>query len=68
MQNKAFKYDRCDENESIITAIFFRYSGGIDFHVERDDQYIYVNLSGREDLVIEAIKDLMVNICYTIDF
>ena len=67
MQDKTFKYDRCDKNESVITGVFFKYSGAIEINVSRDDDYIYVKLSGAEELQIEAIKDLMANICYVVD-
>lgn len=67
MQGQTFKYDRCDKNENVITGVYFKYSGGIDINVSRDDDYIYVELSGPDELLVEAIKDLMANICYIVD-
>lgn len=67
MQEKTFKYDRCDKNENITTAVYFKYSGGIQFEIIRDDKFIEVNLSGSSELILEAIKDLMANICYVAD-
>lgn len=68
MQEKTFKYDRCAKNEIIISAVYFKYSGGVDIDIERDDNYIVVKLNGSSLLVVEAIKDLMANVCYVVDF
>lgn len=68
MQEKAFKYDRCNENEIVVTGVYFKYSGGIDIDIERDDNYIVIKLKGSNFLLVEAIKDLMANVCYVVDF
>lgn len=68
MQEKTFKYDRCNENEFVITGVYFKYSGGIDIDIERDDNYIVIKLKGSSFLLVEAIKDLMANVCYVVDF
>lgn len=68
MQEKTFKYDRCSQNETLILAVYFKYSGGIDIDIVRDDNYIVIKLNGSSLLLIEAIKDLMANVCYVVDF
>lgn len=68
MQEKTFKYDRCIKNETVVSAIYLKYSGGIDICIEREDDYIVIKLNGSSLLLIEAIKDLMANVCYVVDF
>lgn len=68
MQQKTFKYDRCIKNETVITAVYFKYSGGIEFDIQRDEKYIVIGLKGSSLLLVEAIKDLMANVCYVVDF
>ena len=67
MQEKTFKYDRCNENEIVITGVYIKYSGGIDIDIERDDNYIVIKLKGSSLLLLEAVKDLMANVCYVVD-
>ncbi len=67
MQEKTFKYDRCNENETVVTGVYVKYSGGIDIDIERDDNYIVIKLKGSSLLLLEAVKDLMANVCYVVD-
>ncbi len=68
MQEKIFVYPRCPENERLTTAIYFKYSGGIEIECNRDESEISLRLIGAPLIALEAIKDLMANVCYLNDY
>ncbi len=67
MQEKIFVYPRCPENERLTTALYFKYSGGIEIECDRSESEISLKLIGTSPIALEAIKDLMANVCYLIE-